>query len=228
MVQGSMTFVRYTTFAFNFIFLICGIALIAVGAIAHKEGKNLTVFLGSKFPAASILIIVAGCVVLGLSFLGCCGALKESYCMLMTFSVLLFLLFIIELAAGITAFVFRNKLEKVIENNMKDSMKKYNTTTDVTKSWDYVQKKLKCCGVNSSKDWTNVGKPIPESCCADDDCNKETGQYSAGCFKKIDDNIKGHAVQLGVAALVIGFIQLLGLIFGCCLAQAIKKEYETV
>ena len=61
-------------------------------------------FLGHSFYNAPVLLIIVGFVIFFVTFFGCCGAIKENHCMTMTFSVLLALIFLIELGAGIGAY----------------------------------------------------------------------------------------------------------------------------
>ena len=51
-----------------------------------------------------------GCLIFIVTFFGCCGAIKEHYCMTMTFSLLLGLIFILEIGAGIAAYVLRTEV----------------------------------------------------------------------------------------------------------------------
>ena len=54
-----------------------------------------------------------GCLIFIVTFFGCCGAIKESYCMTMTFSVLLALVFLLEFGAGIAAYMLRNDVSNI-------------------------------------------------------------------------------------------------------------------
>ena len=66
--------------------------------------------------AASITVIVVGSIVFLTGFLGCCGAFKESPCMLTTYAVILIILLIMEVVAGILAVVFRNQVSYTSNN----------------------------------------------------------------------------------------------------------------
>ena len=67
--------------------------------------------------------------------------------MILSFSVLLFIIFILELSAGISGYVLRNDAESLIEGQLNDTMKQYIHTekpNDVTVLWDYVQREVSC------------------------------------------------------------------------------------
>lgn len=99
-------------------------------------------FLVHKFFSIPTFLIVIGSLVIVISFFGCWGALKENYCLVLSFSVLLGLIFILELAAGISGYVLRSDAENLIKGSLTESMKDYSTnnTNDVTILWDYVQR----------------------------------------------------------------------------------------
>jgi CD63 antigen len=69
-----------------FIFQISGIAILAVGALIQNFYSNYTNFLDGHFYVGPVLLIILGVIVFVVAFFGCCGALKENHCMVMTVS----------------------------------------------------------------------------------------------------------------------------------------------
>jgi CD63 antigen len=61
-----------------------------------------------QFFNTPVLLIVVGCIIFFVTFFGCCGAIKENHCMTITFSVLLAFIFLLELGAGIAAYMLRS------------------------------------------------------------------------------------------------------------------------
>ncbi|CAI9546732.1 unnamed protein product [Staurois parvus] len=107
-VEGGMKCIKYLIFIFNLIFWLCGIALIGLGIYVQIYlNKTLTISNVST-SGAPIVLIVVGVVIFFISFFGCCGAVKENYCMVTTFAVLLGVIFLVEIAAAIAGYVFRN------------------------------------------------------------------------------------------------------------------------
>lgn len=100
------------------------------------------VFLVSKFFSIPTFLIVIGSFIIVFAFFGCWGALKENYCLILSFSVLLGLIFILELAAGISGYVLRSDAETLIKGTLTDSLAEYKTDkpTEQTILWDYVQR----------------------------------------------------------------------------------------
>ncbi|XP_073823194.1 tetraspanin 29Fa [Musca autumnalis] len=235
LLTGSANCIKYVLFAFNLVFMLTGIILIAVGVGVAAIYTEYEAFLVSKFFSIPTFLIVIGSFIIVISFFGCWGALKENYCLVLTFSVLLGLIFILELAAGISGYVLRSDAESLINTSLRNSMKEYNSThvNDVTYMWDYVQRTFTCCGVENYKDWAPVlNTSLPLSCCRNPvghvgefTCtiyNEDVNRYSLGCLSEFSNYIAAHAVSLGAAGVVIAIIQFFGVLFACYIAREIK------
>jgi len=246
MVHGGMTLVKYLTFLFNFIFWLSGIGLIVAGAVVEIEYKNYIDFLGNQFLSAPILFIVTGCIIAVIGFFGCCGAIRESYCMIMTFAVLLAIVGILELAAGITSYVLRYDLENFLKTQIHNGMNLYrkNGSEGVTHSWNYMQQELQCCGLEKHWDWKNstfyMEKPdLPDSCCRKETPACARGIYEVenkavipeivfnqGCLKQFYEWVERHIAAISGIACSLVVIEVLGICFACCLSKSILKEYD--
>ncbi|XP_035205815.1 CD63 antigen-like [Stegodyphus dumicola] len=226
-MQAGMSCIKYLMFVFNFIFVVCGIALIAIGAVVINT-KDFTVFLDSKYVTAPTILIIVGCIIFVVAFLGCCGAVKENHCMVMTFGILLFIIFVIEIAGGIAAYVNRSGFEDFLKANMNSSIEQQKK--DAIKIWDEIQTKWHCCGVDDASDYIKNDVNISQSCCKPEimlTCTEDLA-YKKGCFKEMYEHIKGIIGKVGGVAIGIAVVELIGVIFAWCLASAIKKEYEGV
>ncbi|KAA3674828.1 CD63 antigen, partial [Paragonimus westermani] len=93
------------------IFQICALVLITVGVYVQVNFSSYGPELQKVWQAAPIAIIVLGAVILLVSFLGCCGAIKENVCMLYMYGVFLIILLIAELVAAVMAVVYKDKFE---------------------------------------------------------------------------------------------------------------------
>ncbi|XP_008556489.1 CD63 antigen [Microplitis demolitor] len=235
MVSGGMACVKYLLFLFNLIFAITGIVFIAVGAVILAMYNDYSNFMDNWFFAAPVLMIVVGVTVFLVSFFGCCGAVKEHHCMIITFSVLLLLIFALELGAGICGYMMRNEVGKMLQSRLNNTMPLYKSDPKVQKSWDVMQHDFKCCGIATSSDWAILypNTELPNSCCHEVVLNHKCDSNSItvsseGCMKKLKDAIEDKAVILGAVGIGIALVQLIGVIFACCLARSIRREYETV
>eukprot|EP00914_Ancora_sagittata_P019615 GHVO01039114.1.p1 GENE.GHVO01039114.1~~GHVO01039114.1.p1 ORF type:complete len:265 (-),score=24.99 GHVO01039114.1:41-754(-) len=237
MVEGGMKCVKYLLFAFNLIFFLAGLGLIIAGALVQTKFNEYFDFFGGQFSAAAILLIVVGSIIFIIGFFGCCGAYKENYCMVMTFAVLLALIFILEIAAGITAYVLRDKVDGFVKDSLDTALLKYDTDHPaVVEAWDKAQVEFQCCGVNNYTDWSGQGtigvNQVPVSCCLEGtDCAtnpKPNTVYSDGCMEKFTSWIEENIFIIGGVGIGLAFVQLLGIILAVCLGRSIKKEYEVV
>lgn len=246
-MENSMKCVKYLLFGFNLVFAITGLTLIITGGVIQGAYSNYLDFLGDQFFNTPVLLVVVGCIIFCITFFGCCGAVKENHCMTMTFSVLLALIFIIELGAGISAYMLRSQVHTIVETNMEKGLLNYGKTgaEGVTETWNIIQHELNCCGAQEYQDWVNTtfsgdSKDVPDSCCLTDveGCGKgilnKTPQNAAkvihttGCLSKFEEVIVGNVATVGSLGVVIALIQIVGVIFACCLARNIKSQYETV
>lgn len=239
-VQGGLKLVKFLLFFFNFIFWLCGIALIVVGIIVQIAMHNSPVMKNASGSVVPLIIIGVGVLILIVSTFGCCGAWKESYCMVTTFAILITVLIIVEIAAAIAAYVFRKQVHDLVNDGLRDMIRKYNNkgTPEFKKGMDNLQIDLKCCGANSSSDWVNFAKDkvsVPDSCCKNvtKNCglknmhNKEI-VYQKGCRIAFEKLLMNNILWVAVAALVIAFLQILGIVFACLLMKGIKSGYESM
>jgi len=232
MVEGGMKCVKLLLFVFNLIFVIAGIGLIATGAYVNVKMDEYYDFFGKEYFGPGILLIVVGVLIFLIAFFGCCGAYKENHCLTMTFAVCLAIIFVLEIAGGIAGFVMRDQLEEEVENVLTKAMKNYGETghEGVTKTWNKMQEEFACCGVTASNDWKGVNKTVPTSCCKDNGCNtSDDNQINTdGCATKLENWLKDKVAIIGGVGIGLAFVQVVGIMFACCLARAIKKEYEVV
>jgi len=104
MAHGGMKLVKFLLFVFNFLFWVnftlfliffakifknfqlTGLGLIVFGVVIKIQNWTYLNVLGNSFLAAFLVFILIGCLIAVLGFFGCCGAIRENYCMTMTVS----------------------------------------------------------------------------------------------------------------------------------------------
>ncbi|KTF94310.1 hypothetical protein cypCar_00015835 [Cyprinus carpio] len=105
MAEGGIQCIKYLLFVFNFIFWLAGTGVLAVGLWLRFDERTKEFFTGEDastvFLTGVYILIVAGAIMMVVGFLGCCGAIRESTCMLGLFFVFLLIIFAAEVAAGI-------------------------------------------------------------------------------------------------------------------------------
>lgn len=226
--------VKYLMFVFNLLFVITGIILLSIGVVFHGVYHNYQHFLDNKFLSVPSLLIAIGAIIFLISFFGCCGAVRENYCMIVTFTSLLVIVFILELSAGISGYVLRARASTVIEEKMIDTMQLYKNNTEIQMVWNNLQSDFHCCGTNNASDWMTVLQSIPASCCdnhnlSETNCTLESSTlHGKGCYEGFVSFIKSHVVQLGGVGIGIAVVQAIGIWFSVYLARSIRSSYESV
>jgi CD63 antigen len=237
MVDGGMTCVKYLLFAFNLVFVIFGILLIYAGFTAIASIKDYQLLIQDTPNNVAVTLIIVGFFIFFIAFLGCCGAIRENYCMLVSFSVIILAILLIELIGSGLILAFKSKLRKLTEDGFSAAILKYNNTDpSIDSVIDDIQQNLDCCGANNYSDWDlnprYKGENYPYSCCNEthnqDNLCKFPNVYTIGCVDKIDNEIRGSVGLLGGIGIAVAVIQLIGIVFACSLSRTVKKEYEVV
>jgi len=155
-------------------------------------------------------------------------------CIFYIYSSLLFAIMIMEIGAGVTAYIYSKQLDAIVGNNMKYEMRKYVTELaqedgTETKAWDFVQKRLECCGVNKKDDWLEetklTGPPLSCNCMpmGNDDCDVD-GKWSIGCLTRLEEEVIYDMLDIITAAFIVAVVQVIGVITACCFAKRLKKK----
>ncbi|KAG7208534.1 hypothetical protein KM043_014752 [Ampulex compressa] len=227
----GMGMIKYLLFIFNFIFALCGLAILAVGVVIHLQLTHLSDTLAKNVDFPSVTLIVVGTIIFVIAFFGCCGAIRESHCMTVTFASLMLTILIVQVAVAIFCFVvFKNTDTNSIDirSAYSDTFKDYWTDGGDREVIDVVQSGLQCCGIDSAADFDNNGSnfngTIPWSCCGNPegiDCTSNI--HNKSCVKQIQQLLSYAGTVLGGIALGIAGVELIGIIFALCLANSIKN-----
>ncbi|KAK6625394.1 hypothetical protein RUM43_005691 [Polyplax serrata] len=220
--------IKCLLFTFNLLFVMSGFILIIIGSVIKTPYSAYHYILDHGFFSIPVLLIFIGIIIFVVSFLGCCGAFKENYCMTIGFGVSLLLVLLLEISGGIAGYVLRDKVSVVLKQNLTNSIPYYNDTPDVKKLWDIAQHTFSCCGVDGVDDWNGF---IPKSCCseipANGTCTKDIA-FKNSCYGFLENFFKTNAATLGGAGIGISVIQVLGILFSYSLASSIGKQYESL
>ncbi|CAL1606266.1 unnamed protein product [Knipowitschia caucasica] len=208
-VEGGMKCVKYLLFVFNFIFWIMGSFVLAVGLWLRFDPETVTLLNGDRAPDTFFIgvyiLIGAGGLVMLVGFFGCCGAVRESQCLLGSFFACLLIIFGAEVAAGV--FGFLNK-DKIIEDVQSYYTSTYNESINGTLINSYL-KILNCCGTKAN--------PCPDREPDTKDC--ETG---------IKDFFNNKLYIIGYVGVGIAGVMIIGMIFSMVLCCAIRNSRDVI
>ncbi|XP_046437640.1 tetraspanin-9-like [Daphnia pulex] len=174
-MNGCGKCLKYLMFTFNLLSLVGGIVVMAVGIWTCVDHAYMEQLLGTNlYMSAAYILIATGVVVILISFLGCLGAVKEIKCMLLTYFIVMFGIFVTMLVGGILGYAFRSNVAVSMRTRMYSSLGEYGVNRVVTDAWDFTQSKLRCCGVegfDGYRIWRtenrnfNSNSQVPLSCC---------------------------------------------------------------
>nr|XP_019934563.1 PREDICTED: CD151 antigen-like isoform X2 [Paralichthys olivaceus] len=239
---------KYLLFLFNILFWLAGGAVLAVGVWTLMEKSDYISLLNSSFYSASAyILIVAGVIVIVTGIIGCCATLKEMKSLLVVYLILLLCIFLLEVIAGVLAYInyqecfpFCYQLDEELRQNLKVTMQqKYQQPGEesVTQAVDRLHQEFKCCGSNNYSDWRDSvwiraadnRQLVPDSCCKTPSvlCGRRdhpSNIYKGGCILKLEDFILSQLYILGAVGIGIAFLQLVGMMFTCCLYRNLKED----
>ncbi|NXY89346.1 TSN1 protein, partial [Alcedo cyanopectus] len=222
--MGCFTFIKVMMILFNLTIFLGGGTLLGVGIWVTRDKNSFLAIFGTlsssvmQFVNVGYFLIVIGAILLIIGFLGCCGAQRESKCLLMMFFSVVMIIFIAEVAAAVVALVYTGLAETLLSAVLTPVLKeKYGVDVRFTDTWNLTMTKVHCCGLNNYTDfndthWLEKYGTYPEPCCKPDTgpCNATQAAESKvpGCFDQILEEIKTNAgvvggVAAGIAALEI-------------------------
>ncbi|MED6264894.1 hypothetical protein CHARACLAT_019850, partial [Characodon lateralis] len=224
---------------------LAGGVVMAVGVWTLVEKSDYISLLPSKTYATSAYILVlAGAIVMVTGVLGCCATFKEQRKLLQVYFVLLLCIFLLEILAGVLAYIYYQQLNDELKQNLKATMtSKYgqsNENEHITQAVDKLQQEFKCCGSNRSTDWEesnwirsahSEGRKVPDSCCKTiiKHCGRRDHpsniyKVEGGCISKLEKFILEHLKIIGAVGVGIACVQIIGMVFTCCLYRSLKAE----
>ncbi|KAJ8013432.1 hypothetical protein DPEC_G00053200 [Dallia pectoralis] len=163
--------------------------------------------------------------------------------MLKLYAMFLSLVFLAELVAGISGFVFRHEIKGTFLRTYTDAVLNYDAEDEKSQAVDNVQNSLRCCGVHNYNSWLgSIYYPdngFPSSCCINlSDCNpkdlrnttiNQTKIYQQGCYELVTSFLEINMAIIAGVTFGIAFSQLIGMLLACCLSRIITaNQYEMV
>uniref|UniRef100_A0A8C6JFM3 Tetraspanin-4 n=1 Tax=Melopsittacus undulatus TaxID=13146 RepID=A0A8C6JFM3_MELUD len=234
MAHNCLQCIKYLMFVFNLLFWLGGCGILGVGIwLAVTQGNFAT--LSSSFPSLSAanLLIVTGTFVMIIGFVGCIGAIKENKCLLLSFFIMLLIIFLLELTVVILFFVYTDKIDKYAQRDLKKGLHLYGTNGNIglTNAWSIIQTDFRCCGVSNYTDWFEVYNTtrVPDSCCLE--FSENCGLHSPGtwwkapCYETVKIWLQENLLAVGIFGLCTAMVQILGLTFAMTMyCQVVKAD----
>ncbi|XP_005999215.1 uroplakin-1a [Latimeria chalumnae] len=155
----------------NLIILMAGLALFAETIWVNTDEFKVYTFLGVSgkddvFAGAWIAIFCGFCFFL-LGTFGIFAVLKQSRTMVMTYLILMLIVYIFETASCITSFTHRDYVVSNPNFLKKQMLQLYTSNTsqgiELTEAWNRVMLEEQCCGVEGPMDWISFSSTYQNS-----------------------------------------------------------------
>ena len=216
-------------FFFNLFFFFAGFAIFIIGSwVSFSEFHIYTEFLsnnkeGSSVSSSGYILIGLGLFMTVVYFLGCCGTCSESAHMLYTFSVIVFILIVMEISIAVVFFVFKGHAKDVVMSSMEEGITKYNSEECLyyKEGWDRIQARFQCCGLNNQSDWKSIGNlDVPSSC--------KTGSsiHAQGCYQIFEVKFEEIIEILGALVVAIACLQFCFNLLACYFGKKASEGYN--
>ncbi|KAL7863345.1 hypothetical protein SRHO_G00123290 [Serrasalmus rhombeus] len=229
--------------SYSLIFWFTGVILLAVGVWGKVSLESYLSLASDTSTNAPYVLIGTGAIIVIFGLFGCFATCRGSPWMLKLYAMFLILVFLAELVAGISGFVFRHEIKAELKDAYWSAEKNYNTTDSRSQAVDSIQRTLKCCGVHNYTSWAETAyfkhNGIPPSCCMPlANCTPEnlrdfklaeTVVYKQGCFSLVTTVLEANLGIIAGISFGIAFFQLIGVFLACCLSRYItNNQYEMV
>ncbi|CAI5777888.1 tetraspanintetraspanin-2 [Podarcis lilfordi] len=217
-VQGGMRCVKFLLFIFNFIFWLAGSAVVAFG-LWLRFGNVLRDLATDKASPEYIymglyVLIGAGVLMMTVGFFGCCGAARESQCLLGAFFTCLLVIFAAEVTAGVFAFLGKKAAVEEVQHIYEEAYEDFvNNVGTSNKTLIQYHEALQCCGRGGND---AAVKPT---------CPKDIEQPRS-CLTEIETLIDTNLRLVGIVGIGIAGITIFGMVFSMVLCCAIRNTRD--
>jgi len=249
--QCCFSCMKYLVFTVNFLVLLIGLLILGFSSWLLTY-EQLYADPQSVYYVYCILLTL-GILVFFVSFLACCGSIRESSCLLAFFFVVVLLLFLAEITLGLYIYFEESILEQAIGVNVDQTVtEKYTNGTYTAKVWDLIQNQLECCGGEGPLDWARsrysgyeetreigIGGSkfapflIPDSCCSSNsscegsvDFNADFNSlpyYTKGCTGALVVVFEDNLFYILIGGLAVLFLEVMAMLMSLCMCTTIRK-----
>ncbi|XP_055379363.1 23 kDa integral membrane protein-like isoform X1 [Condylostylus longicornis] len=227
----GMSMVKYILFLFNLLCAIAGILIVIFsGAIIAETSETYNIKDAESSVVLGICLLILGAAITIVAFFGCCGAIRESICMSITYMILLGILLILQIIFILVIALGKDNFVESMKIIVNEGFKNRNEHPELING---IQTSMKCCGVEGPTDYhafANTGF-YPDSCCDPDYKQKDSNfkcsslhVYKKGC----SDDFQQHCTDILNAMLwssvAVAAIELAGILSACCLIVNIRNN----
>ncbi|XP_013140503.1 PREDICTED: CD63 antigen-like isoform X1 [Papilio polytes] len=227
------SFVKYVLFFFNLVVALFGLAIIGIGVAVLMNWTVMKDELQSHLTVAPWLFIVIGAVMFIIAFFGCCGAIRESHCMVVTYAIFLLVIIIVQVVLAVLMFTYADTMKEALVKSVNGVFDKRATDPAANTVFNNIQQQLECCGKSSPADYGVIAgvSDLPDSCCTR--ANGVVGKLlsrctiadanAIGCGPRTADLYDKWNKTIAGVAIGVACIEVVGALFALCLANSIRN-----
>jgi len=243
--------IRFFLCLLNFLLILFGVCLVGVGGAIQKNFSQLDESLADHTKAiksVALLTVIVGLFMAFISLFGMFAVVKKNYVLVLTFAVMLGLMFVLEISACATAFALRENIKKYLHKEVVKIVQNF----DMNKQghvFNKIQQNFECCGWYGHEDYNNTAfeeqalamilikevespriEPVPDSCCLNWEyhCGLELGNpvFDVGCVEIVTKKVKGVFMVMALIGVGVMLVQLVTIIFASFTARVLKIRYK--
>ncbi|XP_069933000.1 tetraspanin-2 isoform X2 [Oryctolagus cuniculus] len=161
------------------------------------------------------VLVGAGALMMAVGFFGCCGAMRESQCVLGSFFTCLLVIFAAEVTTGVFAFIGKSVAVRHVQTMYEEAYNDYlrdqgkGNGTLIT-----FHSTFQCCGKESSEQVQPT-------------CPKELLGHK-NCIDEIETIISIKLQLIGIVGIGIAGLTIFGMIFSMVLCCAIRNSRDVI
>ncbi|XP_047527645.1 CD63 antigen-like isoform X1 [Vanessa atalanta] len=222
------SFVKYVLFFFNLVVALFGLAVIGIGVAVLLNWSVIKQELQGHLTVAPWVFIIIGAVMFVIAFFGCCGAIRESHCMVVTYAIFLLVIIIVQVVLAVLMFTYADNIKEALVKSVNSLFDKRSIDPAAETVFNNLQEQLNCCGKNSASDY---GLILPKSCCSRlgtvgkilaDQCTIADAN-SDGCSPRVADLYEMWNKTIAGVAIGVACVEVIGALFALCLANSIRN-----
>ncbi|KAM5172333.1 tetraspanin-8 [Mantella aurantiaca] len=226
-MAGVNKCLKYSMFTFNFLFWLCGCVILGVSIYLRvsKDAQQKLNLDGTGIMSGIDVMIAVGSIIMVLGFFGCCGAVKESRCLLILFFIGLLLILALQITAGVLGVVYQPKIEAAVNQSLHSLLPLKEQSTDFKQGLENIQKEAKCCGiVDGIRDWGGDSPTCKCNRATDQNICGIDGYYKETCKSAFTEYFKSNLLIIIGIAFGLAVVELFGLGFSMTLYCQIGKK----
>ncbi|XP_027722535.1 tetraspanin-2 [Vombatus ursinus] len=173
-----------------------------------SEGKTPEYFYMGLY-----VLVGAGALMMTVGFFGCCGAVRESQCLLGSFFTCLLVIFAAEVTTGVFAFIGKGMAIREVQTMYEEA---YN---------GYLKNKMNKTLITFHSSFLCCGKESPDQ--VQSTCPKELLGHK-NCIDEIENVISAKLQLIAIVGIGIAGVTIFGMIFSMVLCCVIRNSRDVI